>query len=602
MLKSGKFTAALSILSIALPSGALAQNVYSSPGASPDSSRQTWTSNPPGFLSTPPPGLTPDLKPSTPPAKPGIAPAMAPILPPSPRVPRAPAIDPKAPNAVVPEPDVQLDEAKVFDEDSIVVSKPQLQALISITPGLSPLELDAASTKPISLHEAVTTTLASNLDIGISASSETSQRWNYYGAVSRFLPDLPLSFYYLYLLGRLNIFPSFGSEGTKLNGPVLLMSPGIRLPLFQGGQILFGALQGKHNYRAAGYSTRATISNALLSTAQDYYNLVLNEAILQIRIKAVRTSEEQLRQNTSLHEEGLATSLDVLQAKTQMAKDRQSLIDQQVTRRNSAIQLAHDMNASMAVDLTPSVSLVRKIRLVAANLKIADLLKLAIDNRPELKQYEELRLAAKKAITVAAAPLLPQINFTGNLYAINNKAFGSSGSSGAAGMAGTGGTGASGSAAAVTSSPSSSGGLSPIFVFGLRANWNFNNLGVRDYTNVQAARATARQSHLQATKELTDVIEQVRNSYLASLSSEKKIEEATNEVSSSYEALRLAQLRFQNGLGTNLDIIQAQRDYTQALIDKAQAIINYNIDQAQLLHDIGLVSLDNLCTDSPRVR
>ncbi|WP_421020655.1 TolC family protein, partial [Klebsiella pneumoniae] len=65
------------------------------------------------------------------------------------------------------------------------------------------------------------------------------------------------------------------------------------------------------------------------------------------------------------------------------------------------------------------------------------------------------------------------------------------------------------------------------------------------------------------------------------LDKERNIEEASNEVASSLEELRLAELRTTNGLGINLDIITAQRDYTQALVDKAQAMINFDIAQAQ---------------------
>jgi outer membrane protein TolC len=44
----------------------------------------------------------------------------------------------------------------------------------------------------------------------------------------------------------------------------------------------------------------------------------------------------------------------------------------------------------------------------------------------------------------------------------------------------------------------------------------------------------------------------------------------------------------------NLDIITAQRDYTQARVSQAQAIIDFNIAQAQLLHDLGMISTEAL--------
>jgi outer membrane protein TolC len=99
---------------------------------------------------------------------------------------------------------------------------------------------------------------------------------------------------------------------------------------------------------------------------------------------------------------------------------------------------------------------------------------------------------------------------------------------------------------------------------------------------------------LQAQKELQTICNQVRNSYIASLDKERNLEESTNEVRSSLEELRLAELRKSSGLGINLDIITGQRDYTQARVDQAQALIDFNIAQAQLLHDLGMISTEAL--------
>jgi outer membrane protein TolC len=72
------------------------------------------------------------------------------------------------------------------------------------------------------------------------------------------------------------------------------------------------------------------------------------------------------------------------------------------------------------------------------------------------------------------------------------------------------------------------------------------------------------------------------------------IDKAAYSVASSREALRLARTRFVNGVSTNLEVIQAQRDYISALTTQAQAIVNSNIAQAQLLHDMGMISRSTL--------
>ena len=49
------------------------------------------------------------------------------------------------------------------------------------------------------------------------------------------------------------------------------------------------------------------------------------------------------------------------------------------------------------------------------------------------------------------------------------------------------------------------------------------------------------------------------------------------------------------------DVINAQHNYTDALIDKANAIIDYNSSQARLLHAIGCLTVDT-CTASQPLR
>ena len=459
-------------------------------------------------------------------------------------------------------------------KEKIVLERPKLEALISVNDYLSPFSLDANASQTISLREVLITGIDRNLDLAISRSNTKIKQWNYLSALGRFLPEITMSFQETFLKGAVGLpfNQGFGANvgtGTTsilggrnvihLDSPYIIMGPGFRYYGYRGGRVLFGALEAKHNYKAARAGQSATLSDTLMTITKDYYNLVLNEAILEIRIQAVRTSEEQLRNNTNRFHSGLATALDVMQSKTQLSRDRQSLIDQQVARRNTAVDLGETINANLGADLLPTDVAVRKVRLVDPRLSVGDLLRIAIDNRPELKQYEELRLAAKRAIIVAGAPLQPSFALTGNIFGIGPPRQ-----------------------------------LEALYALGMNVNWSLGGMGTVDAANLQAARWQARQAHLQANKELVSVLAQTRKSLLQSLDTERNIEETSDQVASSAEQLRLAQLRFASGLGTNLDIITAQRDYTQALVSKAQAMINFNIAQAQLLHDMGVISIDAL--------
>lgn len=129
---------------------------------------------------------------------------------------------------------------------------------------------------------------------------------------------------------------------------------------------------------------------------------------------------------------------------------------------------------------------------------------------------------------------------------------------------------------------------------GYGLTWGPPNLGISSIFSIVATRALSRQSMLQANQELMLVSQQVRTAFVNATIARQKIDAAAYGVSSAGDALKLANLRVRTGLGTNLELIQAQRDYITALTNQAQAIIASNQAQAQLLHDTGLISVGSL--------
>ena len=83
---------------------------------------------------------------------------------------------------------------------------------------------------------------------------------------------------------------------------------------------------------------------------------------------------------------------------------------------------------------------------------------------------------------------------------------------------------------------------------------------------------------------------------------ENQIAATTAEVNSARKQLEVAVIRFDEAVGTDLDVVNAQRDYTTALINKASAIIQFNQAQARLLRAIGRLSVDNLTTKKPLLK
>jgi outer membrane protein TolC len=279
-----------------------------------------------------------------------------------------------------------------------------------------------------------------------------------------------------------------------------------------------------------------------------------------------------------------------------LSTDRQNLIDQQINRRNAAIKLSQYLNIEQGEDLTTNSDQMNKIRLVSQRLGPAELLKVAIDNRPELKQYQQLRLAAKRQINIELSHLLPTFDFNGDIFGVGETLSPSTRTvtTNTIGIAAGGG-----SVVAAPITLNLNRRIGGIWRIGYNLSWQFEGIGTVASANTYNAKLLARQAQLQQQQILNQVITDVRQSYLSTLSSENLIQEATAKVKSATEELRLAQLRFQHGLGKNIDVLRAQQDHTSALIDKAQALQKFDIAQVQLLRDIGVLSINTITARTP---
>ncbi|MBS1992667.1 MAG: TolC family protein [Cyanobacteria bacterium SZAS LIN-3] len=460
-----------------------------------------------------------------------------------------------------------IGEISIFQDDSLVMKSPKLSGLITIEQAMSPFSMDAKLSQTVTLNDLLRLCVTNNLDITLSCKNAKAAKYEHLSSLGRFLPDIVLGDQQYWLKGNIKLPGNSNLSKIKLNGPFMIGNAGFNYHVYQGGKVMFGALQSKHQLNAANAREHTTYSDALVDIARRYYQLALEESILQIRIRAADTSEEQVRVSTQRFENGLGTNLDVLQARQQLATDRQSLLNQQVARRQAAINLAAALNYDMAIDLKPALAVDRKVLLKRIQ-NVEDLVKTALLNRPELKDLIEQRRAAKSQIGIASSVLQPTVDFVGNVYGIGQNS-------------------------------SRRANLDALYFLGLNLNWKLGGLGTVDAANIAAAKTRASAANIELKKMVVTVIQSVRTAYITSLSTDQNIVESDNRVMSASEELRLAGIRYQTGVGTHLDVLTAQRDYTQAQIAKAQAITDFNLAQVQLVRELGLASVNNLTSDKP---
>jgi outer membrane protein TolC len=428
------------------------------------------------------------------------------------------------------------------------------------------VRLEISYDQSMTLAEALQYATENNLSIKISRDNLNYQRYVLYGQIANALPNFSMA----YNLTHTDIT----NEKVKSLAKVFLTR--VTYPVFQGGSVVQSIL-GQY-YREKGWvqAYKASISDELLDVYQRYYTVLLNRTLLQIRAKAVEVSEEQFRIDKMRDQAGTGTRYSVVQSDAQLSTDKQALLQAEVTMRQSALALNFTLNYPMAVNLVPIEETISEKEIFQSNATIDDLVNLALQNRPELREYEDFRVGAGRNIQVAAAPLYPQVSLF-NQYSYTNTT-----------------TSESASAASDTSGAGVFGGLFKTYQQGLALVWSLNNMGLTSIANIYAAGSLSRQARIQANQELQLVIQQVRSDYLGWRAAREQIDNAAHGVRASMVELSMAKVRLAANVTTNLEVIQAQRDYINSLTTQAQAIVNSNLAQAQLLHDTGLISTDRL--------
>ncbi|BBD54735.1 Outer membrane efflux protein [Planktothrix agardhii] len=282
------------------------------------------------------------------------------------------------------------------------------------------------------------------------------------------------------------------------------------------------------------------------NVARSYYNLQEADAAVEIQAAAVRNSQKSLEDAEALERAGVGTRFEVLQARVTLANNQQDLTNSQRNQFQSRRELAALLN----IDENTNLLAADPIALAGAwDLTLEETIVQAYQNRAELEEQlaerdraQQLRRAALAAtrpnVTVGATyNVLGRINDNPDYRAVRGWADG--------------------------------------YDAQVQLSWNFFDGG--------AAKAQARQRELDigiADERFNQLLNQIRldaeRAYYDLQANFDNIQTSSLGVEEATEALRLARLRFQAGVGTQLEVINQETDLTRAQNRLLNAIIGYN--------------------------
>lgn len=351
--------------------------------------------------------------------------------------------------------------------------------------------------------------------------------------------------------------PSTGAASFDFN-PNL----GLRYDIYDGG--LRGALirTAEKQLRIAELDLETVIEDVRLETLSDYYTLQDNDAQVEIEEAAVEEATRTFRDAQLLEEAGVGTRFDVLRARVELTQVQQSLIlavaERDIARRELAETLSISDNANLAAaDAIAQAGI--------WELSLPESIVLAFRNRAELKQLLLQREISEEQRTVALSEIRPTITTAAN-YTLKDDF-------------------------------DDNFDITDEYSLGLNIQWRLFDGGAAS-AGAQQAEKEIEIAETQFANTRNEIRLAVERAYLQLISNQDNLNTAAEGVELAEESLEMARLRFQEGIGTQTDVIDAQTVLTSARGNLLVAIIQYNQSYANLQRQVSNTS-DNSLQELP---
>jgi len=454
------------------------------------------------------------------------------------------------------------------------VLPPSLQNLVAPPPLAlpdAPSQVRIHELRPLTLEEAIQLAEVNSPTLKTAASQVDQAKSALRAAIAAWYPTVDLSanglpeYFASYSYRNPDFLPNqnnnfYGSQ-WRLNARMQvswdLINPA-RVPEIASARDRFE--QAKQSYLIS-------LRDLRLETATSYFNLQEADEGVRIGQAGVKASLVSLRDSRARYNAGVNTKLEVLEAETQLARDRNILTSnlgrQDVERRNLArvLDLPQDVTPTAATPAQP---------LGLWEPSLQESIVAAYNFREELDQLILDISINNSQANASLAAVQPVLRFVNSTTTTRTQGQTNQSSSGTIDM--------------------------DDFTYGLQnstaltATWRLFD-GGRARAQYRRSKQAAEASQFQFSRTRDQIRLEVEQSFFGLRTAIQSIDTSASEVLSSRESLRLSQLRVQAGVSTQREVVNNQRDLTQAELKYARAINDYNTNLSQLRRRTGLDAL-----------
>ncbi len=411
---------------------------------------------------------------------------------------------------------------------------------------------------PVSLDECISVAMQNNFDIQIKYHEFKSSKYNYQYSLSKFLPNFETTSYIAHYAGQILVG---GVLSDDFNEVALSINMNVYHNLTKGGKEIFEAKAAKYFSKSKNHQQNFTKTEVIYLTSKYYYETLLAKIYIEIYLRNLIERNAQLALTKSQEKAGFGTHFDVIRSQNESLDAKNKVLNALNSFRISEANLANILGIEIETKLMPFENEVNELDLIDYKKPIEELYNLALENREDLKSNKDLINYERQVKNTILTDFMPKP------YVGYQQQF---------------------QGTAKTS-------IYPNYIIAGYLTWQpgeYLSVGTLKKIKVQNEKIKTKkleyENNLRAIKE--NLIKAQSNSFF----NKKQIEINKQRLDFSKESIKLATLRFNNGKGILLDIIEAQNEVTSARVQYVASIINFNISQLELLFNSGTITKEKI--------
>lgn len=390
----------------------------------------------------------------------------------------------------------------------------------------------------LTLEDSIKMALANNPAIKIADTERVTAEWGIKQAQGGNMPKLTVS----HTDTRAKAFT--GSISNAFANNIAL-----EVALYTGGRVEGGVEKAKLTYKSADVGVEKSRQQVQLDATTGYFNILQAMNVMKVSQESVDQMLAHLKNVQAQYGVGVVAKSDVLRSEVEVANYQQKLIIAQ----NGYELAVSKLNNVIGLPLNTEIKVKDELKHEKYGLSMTDSIEKAMVIRPDAIQADYNIEIAKASVKVAKADNLPTLSAQASTGWGDDKFPGTEDNK---------------------------------WAVGLVASWNAFDSGVTN-SKIKQADVAELKAVTQA-KQTKDAIQlEVRQAYLNMNEADKRIANTEVAVEKADEDFKIAGVRYSAGVGTNIDVIDAQVALTQAKNNYIQAMYDYNTSRANLDKAIG---------------